>query len=113
MGKSTIPMRVSEDSQKQWGPSLQAKSMRSFSSLETFTERKTNCSCLCRQYHYYMVERQWFLEKLSIEFEMMDIGVLKHFLGIKVAYSLTTRHFFLAQWTYVLDLLQETCKFGC
>jgi len=44
-------------------------------------------------------------EQLSTEFEMKNLGVLKYFLGIKVARS--RRGIFLSQRKYVLDLLIE------
>ncbi|KAM1032895.1 hypothetical protein TB2_035958 [Malus domestica] len=52
------------------------------------------------------------LEKnLSAEFEMKNLGDLKYFLGVEVARL--SRGIFLSQRKYVLDLLKETCIFGC
>ncbi|CAL8138863.1 unnamed protein product [Prunus armeniaca] len=47
---------------------------------------------------------------LSQEFEMKDLGDLKHFLGIEVARSKTS--IFLSQRKYVMDLLTETEMLG-
>src|SRR4030042_386896 len=58
-----------------------------------------------------LTERQLLKEKLSEEFEMKDLGKLKYFLGIEVAYS--QQGIFISQRKYVLDLLQETSKLGC
>ena len=45
-------------------------------------------------------------ERLAKEFEIKDLGVLKYFLGIEVAYSKVG--IFLSQRKYMLDLLTET-----
>jgi len=52
------------------------------------------------------VEQTQLKERLSQEFEIKDLGVLKYFLGIEVAYSKV--RIFLSQRKYILDLLQET-----
>ena len=44
-------------------------------------------------------------ERLTREFEIKDLGVLKYFLGIEVAYSKVG--IFLSQRKYVLDLLAK------
>jgi len=43
---------------------------------------------------------------LAAQFEMKDIGKLKYFIGIEVAYS--KKGIFISQRKYVLDLLKET-----
>ena len=45
-------------------------------------------------------------ERLTREFEIKDLRVLKYFLGIEVAYS--KAGIFLSQKKYMLDLLAET-----
>nr|KYP62611.1 Retrovirus-related Pol polyprotein from transposon TNT 1-94 [Cajanus cajan] len=50
-------------------------------------------------------------DKLATQFEMKDLGKLKYFLGIEVAYS--KNGIFISQRKYVLDLLKETGKLGC
>ena len=48
---------------------------------------------------------------MAAQFEMKDLGKLKYFLGIEVAYS---RHgIFICQRKYILDLLKEAGKLGC
>ena len=42
---------------------------------------------------------------------MKDLGKLKYFLGIEVAYS--KQGIFISQRKYILDLLKETGKLGC
>nr|KYP50092.1 hypothetical protein KK1_028166 [Cajanus cajan] len=42
---------------------------------------------------------------------MKDLGKLKYFLGIEIAYS--KNGIFISQRKYVLDLLKETGKLGC
>ena len=51
-------------------------------------------------------EQQTLEGKLAKEFLIKDLGVLKYFLGIEVAYSKV--EIFLSQRKYVLDLLVET-----
>lgn len=50
-------------------------------------------------------------EKLSVKFDLKDLGQLKYLLGIEVAYS--KQGIFISQRKYVLDLLKETGKLGC
>ena len=50
-------------------------------------------------------------EKLVAQFEMKDLGKLKYFLGIKVAYS--KKGIFIPQRKYVIDLLKETSMINC
>ncbi|RDX72454.1 putative mitochondrial protein, partial [Mucuna pruriens] len=42
---------------------------------------------------------------------MKELGKLKYFLGIEVAYS--KQGIFISQRNYVLDILKETGKLGC
>ena len=49
--------------------------------------------------------------RLPTEFEIKELGKLKYFLGIEVAYS--TQGIFISQQKYVTDLLAETGKIGC
>ena len=42
---------------------------------------------------------------------MKDLGKLKYFLGIEVAYS--RQGIFISQRKYILDILKETGKLGC
>ena len=55
-------------------------------------------------------EKAQLKENLSREFEIKDLGVLKYFLGIELAYSKVG--IFLSQRNYILDLLQETRLLG-
>jgi len=55
--------------------------------------------------------KQILKEKLVAQFEMKDLGKLKYFLGIEVAYS--KKYIFISQRKYVLDLLKETSKIDC
>jgi hypothetical protein len=48
---------------------------------------------------------------LKNEFDIKDLGKLKYFLGIEIAYS-KEKGLFLSQRKYVLDLLNETGKLG-
>ncbi|RDX66424.1 Copia protein, partial [Mucuna pruriens] len=50
-------------------------------------------------------------KKLSTQFEMKELGKLKYFLGIEVAYS--KQGIFIYQRKYVLDFLKEIGKLGC
>ena len=47
---------------------------------------------------------------LKTKFDIKDLGQLKYFLGIELAYS--TKGLFISQRKYVLDLLKETGKLG-
>jgi len=44
-------------------------------------------------------------EKLAAQFEMKDLGKLKYFLRVKVAYS--KKGIFISQRKYVIDLLKK------
>ena len=50
-------------------------------------------------------------QRLAKEFEIKELGKLKYFLGIEVAYS--TQWIFISQQKYVIDLLVEIGKIGC
>ena len=50
-------------------------------------------------------------DALSEQFEMKELGQLRYFLGIEVAYS--KEGISLSQHKYTLDLLQETGQLGC
>jgi hypothetical protein len=50
-------------------------------------------------------------KRLAEEFERKDLGRLRYFLGIEVAWS--ARGIFISQRKYVLDLLEETGMLGC
>jgi len=56
-------------------------------------------------------EKQTLSERLTAQFEMKDLGKLKYFFGIEVAYS--RQSIFISQRKYILDLLKETGKWGC
>jgi len=56
-------------------------------------------------------EKQILKEKLAAQFEMKDLGKLKYFLGIEVAYS--KKGIFISQQKYVIDLLKETGMINC
>ena len=45
------------------------------------------------------------------EFEIKELGKLKYFLGIEVAYS--TQGIFISQQKYMTDLLRKIRKIGC
>ena len=45
------------------------------------------------------------------EFKIKDLGKLKYFLGIEVAWS--KEGIFVSQHKYILDFLKETRKLGC
>ena len=47
---------------------------------------------------------------LQAQFDVKDLGILKYFLGIELAYS--SKGLVLSQRKYVLDLLSETGKLG-
>ncbi|XP_068476657.1 uncharacterized mitochondrial protein AtMg00810-like [Phaseolus vulgaris] len=51
-------------------------------------------------------EKQTLSERLTAQFEMKDLGKLKYFFGIEVAYS--RQSIFISQRKYILDLLKET-----
>jgi hypothetical protein len=57
------------------------------------------------------LEKQNLRKELAAQFEMKDLGKLKYFLGMEVAYS--KQGIFICQRKYVLDLLKETGKLGC
>ena len=57
------------------------------------------------------IEKQNLRERLASQFEMKDLGKLKYFLWIEVAYS--RQGIFISQRKYILDLLKETGKLGC
>jgi len=57
------------------------------------------------------IEKQTLRERLTAKFEMKDLGKLKYFLGIEVAYS--RQGIFISQRKYILDLLKDTGKLGC
>ena len=56
-------------------------------------------------------EKQDVKQRLAKEFEIKELGKLKYFLGIEVAYS--TQGIFISQQKYVTDLLAKTGKIGC
>ncbi|RVW53308.1 Retrovirus-related Pol polyprotein from transposon RE1 [Vitis vinifera] len=56
-------------------------------------------------------EKHELKQRLATEFEIKELGKLKYFLGIEVAYS--TQGIFISQQKYVTDLLAETGKIGC
>ena len=56
-------------------------------------------------------EKHEVKQRLAIKFEIKELGKLKYFLGIEVAYS--TQGIFISQQKYVTDLLAETGKIGC
>ena len=56
-------------------------------------------------------EKHEVKQRLATEFEIKELGKLKYFLGIEVAYS--TQGIFISQQKYVTDLLAETRKIRC
>ena len=50
-------------------------------------------------------------QRLEKEFEIKELGKLKYFLGIEVAYS--TQGIFTSQQKYVTDILAKTWKIRC
>ena len=50
-------------------------------------------------------------QRLAKEFEIKELGKMKYFLSIEVAYS--TQGIFISQQKYVTDLLEKTGKIGC
>ena len=50
-------------------------------------------------------------KQLKENFDIKDLGYLKYFLGIEVAFS--NKGLFISQRKYTLDLLKETGKLGC
>ena len=57
------------------------------------------------------IEKQNLRERLAAQIEMKDLGKLKYFLGIEVAYS--RQSIFISQRKYIINLLKETGKLGC
>ncbi|RVX16317.1 Retrovirus-related Pol polyprotein from transposon RE1 [Vitis vinifera] len=55
-------------------------------------------------------EKHEVKQRLTTEFEIKELGKLKYFLDIEVAYS--TQGIFISQQKYVTDLLAETEKIG-
>ena len=56
-------------------------------------------------------EKHEVKQRLATEFEIKELGKLKYFLGIEVAYF--TQGIFISQQKYVTDLLAKTRKIGC
>ena len=56
-------------------------------------------------------EKHEVKQRLTTEFEIKELGKLKYFLDIEVAYS--TQGIFISQKKYVTNLLVETGKIGC
>ena len=56
-------------------------------------------------------EKQEVKQRLAKEFEIKELGKLKYFLSIEVAYSI--QGIFISQQKYVTDLLEKTGKIGC
>ena len=59
----------------------------------------------------YEREKHDVKQRLAKEFEIEELGKLKYFLGIEVAYS--TQGIFISQQKYMTDLLVETRNIGC
>jgi len=55
-------------------------------------------------------EKHELKQKVVKEFEIKELGKLKYFLGIEVAYS--TQGIFISQQKYVTDLLAKTRRMG-
>ena len=56
-------------------------------------------------------EKHELKQRLATEFEIKELGKLKYFFGIEVAYS--TQGIFISQQNYVTDLLAKIGKIGC
>lgn len=56
-------------------------------------------------------ENEEFKQRLVQEFELKELGRLKYFLGIKVAYR--NQGILISQQKYITDLLAETGKTPC
>ena len=56
-------------------------------------------------------EKEEFKQRLVQEFELKELGRLKHVLGIEIACS--NQGIFISLQKYVTDLLAETRKIGC
>nr|CAN71693.1 hypothetical protein VITISV_012128 [Vitis vinifera] len=56
-------------------------------------------------------EKHEVKQRLATKFEIKELGKLKYFLSIEMAYS--TQGIFISQQKYVTDLLAETGKIGC
>ena len=56
-------------------------------------------------------ERQTLKQCLIKEFEIKELGMLKYFLRIKVAYS--KQRIFISQQKYITNLVKETRKLAC
>ena len=56
-------------------------------------------------------EKHEVKQRLAKEFEIKELGKLKYFLGIEIAYS--TQGIIMSQQKYVTDLLVKTGKIGC
>jgi Asp-tRNA(Asn)/Glu-tRNA(Gln) amidotransferase C subunit len=50
-------------------------------------------------------------KRLSVEFEIKELGKLKYFLGIEVTHS--KKEIFISQQKYILDLLKEIKMVDC
>ncbi|RVX04897.1 Retrovirus-related Pol polyprotein from transposon RE1 [Vitis vinifera] len=61
--------------------------------------------------HTFFIKHSTSGGRLATEFEIKELGKLKYFLGIEVAYS--TQGIFISQQKYVTDLLVEIGKIEC